>query len=589
MDSEIKKPSKSGAGCLTLFGAVFLLFGLGAGASSLVPVYKSLTSGDWQTTQATVLEAKLERHRGDDTTTYKATGKYQYEWNGQTYTSEQINFNSGSDNIGSYQRDLANKLKRAKSSKQNIQAWVNPDSPSEAVIDKDIRWGGFAFKMLFFVLFGGVGAGIMLAGRYSKKAHKREVERSYLYPNEPWRWRDQWQTPEIKNSSKAILWTSLVFAVIWNLISSPILFILPEEIAEKKNYIALVALLFPLVGIGLAVWAFKNYQRWKRFKDTAFTLDTYPAMLGNRLQGTLRMAEQLPMDTQFKVQLSCIHKYTSGSGKNSSTREDVLWQDEQHIPISAGSFSDNYYLPLQFRLPTDKPISKWDESRSQHIWRLNIESEIEGTDFKQDFELPVIANDGQTSDDSLDTATHEDRYADKSVYTYEGDWQKTDAEYTFDGRTHNYFFAPARHKGTASMISLMTLIFGGVGVAGFVSEKMPIFFGIVFGLFGLGLAYASLRLWLHKIELDVNEQQLIVRSGMVSGKEERFNSQDIKKLSMKSTMSSGNVQFYDIFAEPHISKKIRIGSALLGRRDVEALMQKISAELGIKEKPEFDQ
>jgi len=585
-NTKLEKPNNSGAGCITLFGAVFLFFGLMAGFMGLKPVIKGLSASDWQVTTATVLEANLETHRNDGSTTYSATGKFQYEWKGQTYISEQINFSRGSDNIGSYQQDLVNKLLNAKERNDNINIWVNPNNPSEAVFDKETRWGMVAFTSLFFVLFGGVGASIIAAGHLATKVAKRENERMQLYPEEPWRWKDHWQTPVIKNNNKALFLSTLIFAVIWNLVSSPMFFIVPQEISEKKNYIALIGLLFPIIGIGLGVWAFKNYKKWQRFKDTAFTLDTYPVFLGQHLRGTLSMFEQLPMHTQIKVKFSCINK-TSGSGKNSTSRENSLWQDEQIIPASAGTYSDKYYLPIQFRVPSNQPISNTDNARSKFFWLLTVESELEGTNFNQKFELPVFKSKHENldySDDEVDIANQYSDTDDKedNHYAYQGHWENTSAKYNFDGRTHNYFFAPARHKRVAIFVSITGLIFGSIAAAGLFIKSVSFAMGVICAIISSFIISAALKLWLHRIEIHVNQQQLIVRSGMFWKKQEILNSEDIKALSIKNTMRAGDTLYYDVFAEPYLSRKIRIASALLGKRDTEALTDKIADELGLE-------
>ena len=45
--------------------------------------------------------------------TWRATGTFHYEFHGEKYTSSQLNFSSGSDNVGSYQQDLVQRLQDA--------------------------------------------------------------------------------------------------------------------------------------------------------------------------------------------------------------------------------------------------------------------------------------------------------------------------------------------------------------------------------------------------------------------------------------------------------------------------------------------
>ena len=54
------------------------------------------------------------------------------------------------------------------------------------------------------------------------------------------------------------MWAAWGFALFWNAISGITPFIAYREIVENDNYLALVALVFPLVGIGLLVWAIRR-------------------------------------------------------------------------------------------------------------------------------------------------------------------------------------------------------------------------------------------------------------------------------------------------------------------------------------------
>lgn len=177
-----KRGNKAGAGCLTVFGGIFFVVGVGIFLWGLVSIYDAYQARSWQPVEATITRVEQVISRGDDSTTYGVNGAFQYQYAGQTYTSSQLNFYTGTDNIGSYQQDFYYRLKQAKENNRTVTAFVNPDNPNEAVIDKEIRWGMLGFHSIFLFVFGGVGLGIMLAGRFAKRKRLSKTNYSSFTP-----------------------------------------------------------------------------------------------------------------------------------------------------------------------------------------------------------------------------------------------------------------------------------------------------------------------------------------------------------------------------------------------------------------------
>jgi len=128
------KIKNSGGGCLTAFGSIFLLVGLGVGFLGLKPIWKNLTSQSWQQVPATILEVDMQRNTGDSDSadTYKVLAKYRYQWEGKSYNSDKVSFGTGSDSFEDYHRELRSELSSYVNNENAYKAWVNPNNP--------IRW-----------------------------------------------------------------------------------------------------------------------------------------------------------------------------------------------------------------------------------------------------------------------------------------------------------------------------------------------------------------------------------------------------------------------------------------------------------------
>lgn len=573
---EKTKQSKGAYWFFLLFGAFFFLPGLYAFTMPAADLAHSAKARMWQPVQAQILSVELGSH-SNDSTTYKAKGEYSYEWQGQHYISKKIMFSKGFDSQRKYHNKIVRELRSAKSKGQFVEIWVNPHMPSEAVIYRGVRWGKVLLMFLFSLLFMGVGGGIMWLGHWSKKAEAREIARQEAHPNEPWKWKDEWQAGFIKNNNRKKMGFTIAFALFWNVMSLPLLFIIPEEVLEKKNYIASIALLLPLIGVGLIVWAVKTYLQAQRFKHTGFELETYPAALGHYLRGTLHITTQFPQDTQFNVTLKHIHKYQSGSGDNRSTRVDVKWQDDQHIPATAGRWRETYELPIFFAIPTDERSTDWSQSNSQYLWRLEFKAELEGADYQQEFVVPVF--DPHTYPRII-PADLGDMAAPAGVYTYKGDWMKTGVVFHEEGDETYYYFPPARHKGSAISLTAMALIFGGIALFGFFTP-LPLLFTVLFGIAGIFLAYGALNFWLFKSAVNISDIEVTLRRGLFRGGIEVFNPSAFSSLDLTEAMQIGNSKVYHIVGQLTSGKKIKLAKYFIRKRDAESLIGRMREEMGL--------
>jgi hypothetical protein len=199
----------------------------------------------------------------------------------------------------------------------------------------------------------------------------------------------KWADNRIACSHKRQLWFAWGFAVFWNLISTPVGFIVPADII-KGNYLAAIGLLFPLIGIGLLVWAVRLTRDWRRFGPIFLSLDPFPGAIGGQVGGTLDVPVPYAPARLFRVTLSCLYSYVSGSGKNRSTREQLVWQAEgmaAQVPWDEG-----VRLQFLFDVPDNLPASE-PEKLPYHSWRIDIKCADASLTFARQFVIPVYPGD----------------------------------------------------------------------------------------------------------------------------------------------------------------------------------------------------
>lgn len=566
---------------LILFALPFLAVGVWMLHAMGSEIHDSWRMQDWQPVQATLSRAGVESRQGEDSTTYAAFADYEYELAGQRYRGDRVGLTGGADNIGSYQEDMGRRLETAWRAGESITVYVNPEAPSESIVDRELRWSMLGFRSIFVLVFGGFGLGMAVFAIRSKPAVEAGDPR---FAGAPWLANDSWQTATLKSSSKAGMYAAWGFAAFWNLISMPLPFLMIRELTEKQNYAALLALLFPAVGIGLLVWAVRRSREWYRFGATPLTLDPFPGSIGGHVGGTIEL--NLPYDPSLEVNVSLtsLQSYVSGSGKNRSRREKALWQDTQLAQLNSSLSGTR----LTFRFDVPESLRESDAARSggsYHLWRLNVSSQLAGADLDRDFDIPVYATATQSaaiSDRHFDaTSKQNDALAEQSVL------DKIRLSYAGTGKSIVY---PAgRQPGASIGASVVGAIFAGVGWFLLTAEGerfmggVFLFLGSLIGIGGLYLGLNSLQVTssggaLHTVRriLGIPVSRRSMRLDQVASV--------FKDSSMQTQSGGKHVMHYSVYARDTGGKKVCLGEGFTGDSEAEAAIRLISRELSISQR-----
>ncbi|MDH3527658.1 MAG: DUF3592 domain-containing protein, partial [Gammaproteobacteria bacterium] len=372
-----------------LFGLVFIGVGAAFLLLGVIPnLWDVIRMQDWVQVPAEVVAVDLESNSSDGSTTYKVTARFSYNYYGRQYTCNRVGIaDGGADNVGDWQHDTYARLK----SQDQTTVWVNTGNPSEAIFDRDLRWDLLGFKLIFVIVFGGFGTAMLW---YLNRKVKP------VPPGLPaWQARAEWVDNRIRSNARSMLWVAWGFAIFWNAISSPIPFVLPGELA-KGNQLALVGLIFPLVGLGLVTWAIRQTLNWRRFGTTPLKMDPFPGALGGDVGGAVELRLGYNPKYRFRVTLTCHHVTTRRTSDGSETVRDAKWQDEQLAEVQPGLHGTR--LRFLFKPPGDLPESSAGDA-SWYEWNVQISASLPGTDFDRSWEVPVFKEAGpQTARDRIE-------------------------------------------------------------------------------------------------------------------------------------------------------------------------------------------
>ena len=398
---------------------------------------------------------------------------------------------------------------------------------------------------LFGLVFSAVGFGLMFGAVWGRKKLKQTAELQARNPDKPWLLRPDGAAGKIKSTVTApigflLLWSFLALAM-----TAPAMFAIPVEL-KKGNHMVLVVLLFPAVAFYLLGYSFVKWRSRRRFGDCFFEPAQIPIPLGGTLEGMIVTGTRLQLEQALHLKISCIRRTVSGSGKNQSTQESVLWQDEKVFKAEAGlpdPEPGHSGIPVFFKLPADQPQC-FAVGNDSVFWRLEAKSKMRGPDFSVAFDVPVfklagiaIAEAGEEPDPTaaLQMPVEELRRDEHSKI------QVNDGP---DGR--EFYFPAARNPGTALFITLFMLVFNGVAFVTF-HLHAPMLFPFAFGLVGILMLFGTFNLWFKSSRVTIDSIGVrVTKRWLLLSRSRTFTARDIVRLDAKSGMTSGSTVYYDL-------------------------------------------
>ena len=541
-----KTGDRAAGGCLALFALPFAAVGLGALYFALDDVWTWARMSRWEAVPAQLASLDLAQNSNDGTSTYRVLAGYRYSYAGRDYTGDRVAIDRMADNIGSFQRDLYADLEAAQRRGGRVTAYVDPSDPARATLNRDLRWPLLALESAFALAFGGIGFALLIGGRVGSKKLAAARALEALYPNEPWRWRAEWAQGQIGSSGRATAYFAAGFAALWNTIAIPTGFLVLPEIA-KRNYAALVGLLFPLAGAGLVVWAVRAWLRAARFKGATLVLQRVPVALGGRLRGTIHVDAQVPA-TELRLEVSCVEKRR---GRNRESMERIVWQNRWTVPRDRCEITPTYSaIPLDLPLPADAPATNATDGSDTVEWRLDASAECEGPDLWLRFELPVFAAGERSAAPEPSTPAAGDAAARERPDT------RTLASLGIvyersPGGGESWTFRRGQHKAAAATVTGVAAVFGTAAVALWWLPDAPKILAFVCTGFDALFVWFAAGLWFTEYRVTLERGLLTVSKRGVAGTRApvQIPLQWIKSVHARGGMQAGNKLYYDLRVE----------------------------------------
>jgi hypothetical protein len=323
--------------------------GVGAGAAYAIAgtIRDGMAAREWVRVKAEVLS------HGNGSVLYR------YTMDGKSYTGDRLGTNviGGTDNVDSWHEDMDSMLAAARSEGKPITVFVNPDDPTQSMVDNTIRWKLLVFFIPFALAFGGVGVGALFMMYKALAGDRPAVARTgprRATPN---------TIASDQRGGVAMLW---IFAFFWNAISFPIAFLFVPEIWASGEWIGLLVLLFPLIGVLLLWGCIAGTINYFRRGGAGLLLNNDSPRAGSTIEGAVTFPRGIAAGTPFRVRLVCNRGNVDGDG-------DTSWRKFWDRDYEVRTVATGYDVRLQFRfeIPGNLPGSTGaDGSKARYAWRI---------------------------------------------------------------------------------------------------------------------------------------------------------------------------------------------------------------------------
>jgi len=232
-------------------------------------------------------------------------------------------------------------------SEKPFRCFVNPVSPYQVTLFRDLRTGELLTSGGFSTVIFAMGIGFLVS-RVREFRHIRNLKRSQkAHPDQPWRWRSEWLGAVIAPSTTNAFWLSMV--VFWGLVNmGSLAWAVWMNGSLSGEWLVLLALLIMVV---MTLELIRRAAgRWQMGMPR-LVLCEYPLRPGGVLKGMLKLR---PGKRQLTLRLVCEEWSRSGEAINSRRVGDTVscieaeGETAMQMPLPGqwpGTTADKVFVP----------------------------------------------------------------------------------------------------------------------------------------------------------------------------------------------------------------------------------------------------
>lgn len=419
-----------------------------------------------------------------------------------------------------------------------------------------------------------VGGGIIYGIIAYKRSSKAKARRKGEYPGQPWMWKKDWAEGRVKCMSGLGTLVIGIFALVWNLVSWGMIISARDQIFDPVERQALIALVFPAVGVILIIVWLVQVARHRRFGDSYFQMASVPGVVGGKLAGVVHISKHIQPVAGFKLTLNCYRRETRRRGKDNKTFERIIHQEE--MIIAKEVLADDHTrtaVPILFAIPYEaQPTSETvtDTHNVSIHWTLAVTANLPGANYSGRFQVPVFRTEDSSREFELDQSAIESH-----VEPFDPDKMLKEQRVMHDVHEDKeiFFFPAFRCLYTAS-----GLVFGAAWMTAMavfmLKDNAPIFLALIMALVVVLFWCWAFDFLFWSCRVEMLQDGIRLRYGLFRLSRVEMPYDAVSDVAIKQGMQSGDTLYHSIVFTINGGKKpkICVGKRIRNRKVAQALV-----------------
>lgn len=435
-------------------------------------------------------------------------------------------------------------------------------------------------------VFVGLAALIVVWGAQGTRSRRILADLQGAFPDAPWMWREDWAQSRCESRVKSSVVSAWIIALLWNALCTPLVYFGISGMSLEtvgKDPAMLVAFIFPVVGIGMLIWAVRVTLRRIEFGRTCFTLSPTPGVIGGHLRGNIQARFPHGVARGVQLKLSCVNRVVTGTGRNQTTWEKIRWREEQSIaPERLMPGPDGALIPVDFQIPDDALECDNRNPNDSILWILEADADVPGVNYLDTFEVPVFHTKGTAAmAGSVDRSNAFREVPEAPAERPAG--SKIIVQPTPAGGMMFKFPAlrnPGAALGTTGFFVLLT------AAVWFLWTHAPLIFPFFFGMFDVLILFIMLSLWMGSSVVSIEAGNVTVRGGLFSlGPRHVVPCSELAEIHIPIGMQTGGATgtpYYNIQLVTRDGRNFTAGQGLRDKQEAEWLVAEMKKAAGMR-------
>lgn len=379
--TQTNAAQKKGKFFLGCFFSFFMLFGLGMSMIFLWPIVNVVQAKNWRPTPCTILESRVESHRGSKGgTTYSVEVRYEYFVDEQRYVGTRYKFMSGSSSGYDGKKEIVDRLAPG----TKATCYVNRRDPADSVIERGLT--GDVFFGCIPLVFALIGAGGIFGVFIYRKKHPKPGASPGMPVAAP---PVKGAVPLKTSTSPAVRFgCMLFFALFWNGIVSVFVVQCWSGWRGGNGDGCMTAFLVPFVLVGLAVLVGVVYSFLALFNPRpVLKMSASAVALGDSVEVEWETTGNVDRVKAFTISLEGREEATYKRGTSTSTDKSTFMKI---VLVDSSVGRELKRGRASFTIPPDS-MHSFKSRNNKFVWFLQLKGDIPNwPDIGEEYAIEVL-------------------------------------------------------------------------------------------------------------------------------------------------------------------------------------------------------